>query len=71
MICEFLWIKLFINKQAPPLKAGTGRHEAPVMATQTEMSCGPQTEISCGPAKASVKVGGPFSDGIHAGASPV
>ena len=63
MICEFLWIKLFINKQAPPLKAGTGRHEAPVMATQTEMSCGP--------AKASVKVGGPFSDGIHAGASPV
>nr|POE81395.1 isoform 2 of phosphatidylinositol-3-phosphatase myotubularin-1 [Quercus suber] len=49
----------------PPVKASTGRHEALVMAVSSVT----QTEMSCAPAKASVKVGGPFSDGFHVGAS--
>ena len=50
----------------PPAKAGTGQYEALVTAA----SSATQTVMSCGPAKASAKVGGPFSDGFHAGASP-
>ena len=59
-------VDLAVESSAPPVKASTVRHEA----SMTTASSATQTEMNCGPTKASMKVGGLFSDGFHARALP-